>query len=252
MFANMKGKSALVTGAGLGIGRSVSVAFAELGVNIVVADINKEAGLETVSLVEEKGAKAVFSQCDVTNLEQVQAAIALAESNFGQLDFACNNAGIHPEVPPNPVAELSEEIWDLTINVNLRSVFLCMKEELKAMSKHGKGAIVNVASLAGLFTEPESPAYTAAKHGVIGLTKATAFEYARSGIRVNAVCPAPVDTPMLQSAPVEAREHLKSMLPAGRFATPEEVANACVFLCSDAASYIQGVGLPIDGGVSVI
>jgi NAD(P)-dependent dehydrogenase (short-subunit alcohol dehydrogenase family) len=252
MSEDMKGKVAIVTGGGMGIGRAICVAFAEKGVNVVVADINQEAAEETVKLVTDAGSKAVFVKCDVTNVDDIEASVAAAESHFGQLDYACNNAGIHPETPPNPLRDLDDQIWDLAMEVNLKSVFRCMKKQLAAMEKHGSGAIVNVASLAGLLAEPQSPAYTASKHGVIGLTKAAALEYGPSGIRINAVCPSPVDTPMLEKAPQEFRNMLISMLPAGRFATSEEVAGAVVWLCSDSASYINGIGLPVDGGVSTV
>jgi NAD(P)-dependent dehydrogenase (short-subunit alcohol dehydrogenase family) len=252
MSDNMKGKVAIVTGGGLGIGRATCLAYANKGVNVVVTDINEEAAQETVELVKKAGSNAVFVQCDVTNDEQIKASVDAAEKEFGRLDYACNNAGIHPESPPNPLTGLEDSIWDLAMEVNLKSVFRCMKHQLRAIEKQGAGAIVNVASLAGLLAEPQSPAYTASKHGVIGLTKATAFEYAKSGIRINAVCPSPVDTPMLAAAPEEYRQMLISMLPAGRFATAEEVAQAIVWLSSDSASYINGVGLPVDGGVMTV
>jgi NAD(P)-dependent dehydrogenase (short-subunit alcohol dehydrogenase family) len=251
MTDSMKGKVAIVTGGGLGIGRSICLTFANKGTNVIVADINEEAGKETVSIVEQHGAKAHFVKCDVTKLEDIRASVDAAENVFGRLDYGVNNAGIHPETPPNPLVELEDTIWDLAMEVNLKSVFRCMKLQLPLIEKN-KGAIVNVASLAGLLAEPQSPAYTASKHGVIGLTKASALEYASRGVRINAVCPSPVDTPMIQAAPEEFRNFLLSMLPAGRFATSEEVAEAVVWLCSDSASYINGVGLPIDGGVSTV
>ena len=252
MSENMKNKVALVTGGGMGIGQAVCLSFANQGVKVVVADINQKAGEETVKLVEAAGSEAIFVSCDVTKLQDIEYAVAMAEKSFGQLDYACNNAGIHPESPPNPFRDLDDAIWDAAMEVNLKSVFRCMKKELVAMEKHGSGAIVNVASLASLLAEPHSPAYTASKHGVIGLTKSAAFEYAKSGIRINAVCPSVVETPMFDAAPEEYKKMLVTMLPAGRFATAKEVAEAVVWLCSDAASYINGVGLPIDGGVSTI
>ena len=175
-----------------------------------------------------------------------------AEREFGRLDYACNNAGIHPEKLPIPLPEIDNSMWDLVMEVNLKSVFLCMKHEIPPMEKQGAGAIVNVASLAGLLAEPGFPLYTVSKHGVIGLTKATALYYARKGIRINAVCPAPVDTPMLAAAPDEVLNMLKTLLPMGRIAKPEEIAGAVVWLCSDAASYINGIGLAIDGGASTV
>jgi NAD(P)-dependent dehydrogenase (short-subunit alcohol dehydrogenase family) len=252
MSESIKDKVAIVTGGSMGIGRAICLAFAKKGSKVIVADIDSDAGAETVELVKQAGSEAFFVKCDVTKIEDIEASINVAESNFGRLDYACNNAGIHPETPPNPLRDLSDDIWDAAINVNLRSVFRCMKKQLISMEKQGSGAIVNVASLAGLLAEPASPAYTASKHGVIGLTKAAAFEYAKTGIRINAVCPGPVATPMLDAAPEEAKQMMLSMLPAGRFATVDEVANAVVWLCSDSSSYINGVGLPIDGGVMTV
>jgi NAD(P)-dependent dehydrogenase (short-subunit alcohol dehydrogenase family) len=248
----MAGKAAVVTGAGMGIGRAVALGFAEESVGVVVADINAEAGKETVELVEKAGGKAFFVQCDVTKEVEIKAMVEAAEREFGRLDYACNNAGIHPETAPQPFPEIENALWDLTMEVNLKSVFLCMKQELTSMEKQGAGVIVNVASMAGLIAEPGSPVYTASKHGVVGLTKSAAFEYAKKGIRINAVCPAPVDTPMLAAAPRQVLDMLKQLLPMGRVATMEEVAGAVIWLCSDAASYMNGIGLPIDGGLSTV
>jgi NAD(P)-dependent dehydrogenase (short-subunit alcohol dehydrogenase family) len=248
----MTGKAAVVTGAAMGIGRAVALGFAEEGVGVIVADINAEAGKETVELIEKAGGTAFFVQCDVTKEEEIKAMVDAAEREFGRLDYACNNAGIHPEVAPQPFPEIENSLWDLTMEVNLKSVFLCMKQELASMEKQGAGAIVNVASMAGLLAEPGFPVYTASKHGVVGLTKSAAFEYVKKGIRINAVCPAPVDTPMLAAAPKEVLDMLNQMLPMGRVATMEEVAGAVIWLCSDAASYINGIGMPIDGGVSTV
>jgi NAD(P)-dependent dehydrogenase (short-subunit alcohol dehydrogenase family) len=247
-----KGKSAVVTGAGMGIGRAIALGFAVEGVGVVVADINENAGQETVDLIRRKGGKAVFVKCDVSKREDVKAMVATAVKEFGSLDYACNNAGIHPEVAPVPFPEVKQELWDLTMAVNLNGVFYCMQEELRQMEKQSFGVIVNTASLAGLLSEPGFPVYTASKYGVIGLTKSAAFEYAKKGIRVNAVCPCPVDTPMWRTAPKEVADMLVTLLPMGRPSTPEEVAGAVMYLCSDVASYITGVGLPIDGGVSIV
>jgi NAD(P)-dependent dehydrogenase (short-subunit alcohol dehydrogenase family) len=248
----MKGKVAVVTGGGMGIGRAVALAFAHKGASVVVADINANAGKETVELIKKEGSKALFAQCDVSKGEEVKAMVDAAEREFGRLDFACNNAGIHPEKVPKPVPEADESMWDLVMQVNLKSVFLCMKYEIPVMEKQGGGAIVNVASLAGLLAEPGFPIYTASKYGVVGLTKVTAFDYVKKGIRVNAVCPVPVETPMLAAAPEEVRNMLLTMLPMGRVARPDEISGAVIWLCSDAASYITGVALPIDGGTSTV
>jgi NAD(P)-dependent dehydrogenase (short-subunit alcohol dehydrogenase family) len=230
----------------------VALGFAEEGVGVIVADINADAGKETVELVEKAGGKACFVTCDVTKEEEIKAMVEAAEREFGRLDYACNNAGIHPEVVPQPFPEIDNALWDLTMEVNLKSVFLCMKQELASMEKQGAGAIVNVASMAGLLAEPGSPLYTTSKHGVVALTKSAAFEYAKKGIRINAVCPAPVDTPMLSAAPKEVLGMLTQLLPMGRVATTEEVAGAVIWLCSDAATYTNGIGLPIDGGLSTV
>ena len=251
MFGTLSGKSALVTGAGMGIGRAIALAFARGGVGVVVADVNTSAGEETVGLIQEAGGQAVFVECNVANKEDVQKMVEPAVSQFGQLDYAINNAGIHT-VAPVPFTELDDALWDRLMNVNLKGVFLCMKEELRQMEKQGGGAIVNIASLAGISVDPVDTIYTASKHGVMGLTKAVAFEYVKKGVRINAVCPAPVNTPMLQSAPQEVQQMLSSMLPMGRPATPDEIVGAVMYLCSDAATYVTGTGLVIDGGVSLV
>ncbi len=251
MAGALSGKSALVTGAGMGIGRAVALAFAREGVGVLVADVNLAAGEETVGLITQAGGEAVFVRCDVTNKEDVQRMVGTAVSRFGRLDYACNNAGIHTPAPV-PFPDLDDATWDSLMNVNLKGVFLCLKEELRQMEKQGAGAIVNVASLAGISVDPMDTIYTASKHGVMGLTKAAAFEYVKKGVRINAVCPAPVNTPMLRSAPMELQNLLISMLPMGRPATSEEVAGAVIYLCSDVASYVTGTGMVMDGGVSLV
>jgi NAD(P)-dependent dehydrogenase (short-subunit alcohol dehydrogenase family) len=247
----MKGRSAMVTGAGMGIGRAIALAFADEGVGVVVADINPGAGQETVELIRKKGGKAFFVECDVSKREDAKAMVETAVKEFGSLDYACNNAGIHPNAPV-PFPEINDDEWDILMGVNLKGVFLCMKEELRQMEKQGSGVIVNTASLAGLLVEPGFPLYTVSKHGVLGLTKSAAFEYVKKGIRVNAICPSPVDTPMWRSAPKEVSDMLVAMLPMGRPATAEEISGAVMFLCSDSASYITGASLVIDGGISIV
>lgn len=252
MAGTMEGKVAVVTGGGMGIGRAIALGFAGEGVCVVVADINENAGKETVELVEKAGSKAFFVQCDVTKGKEVKAMVEAAVRKFGRLDYACNNAGIHPEKLPRPLPEIEDSLWDLVMEVNLKSVFLCMKSEIAQMEKQGGGVIVNTASLAGLLAEPGFPLYTVSKHGVIGLTKAAAFDYVKKGIRINAVCPTPVDTPMLAAAPEEVRNALEAMLPMGRIAKPEEIAGAIIWLCSDLAAYVTGISLVIDGGASIV
>jgi len=251
MAGTMTGKAALVTGAGMGIGRAIALAFAREGAGVVVADINANAGKETVELIGKAGGKAVFAQCDVTKGEEVKAMVETTVREFGRLDFACNDAGIHNPLPES-LTEVDEDMWDKIIAVNLKGVMLCMKHEVPPMLKQGGGVIVNIASLGGLFAEPGSYAYTASKHGVMGLTKVAAFQYARDGIRISAVCPACIDTPMLASAPEEVRQYLKSLHPIGRFGKPEEVAAAVMWLCSDLSAFVTGTGVVLDGGASAI
>jgi NAD(P)-dependent dehydrogenase (short-subunit alcohol dehydrogenase family) len=251
MAGTMTGKTALVTGAASGIGRAIALAFAREGAGVVVTDINTNAGKETVELVGKTGGKAVFAQCDVTKGEEVKAMVESTVREFGRLDFACNDAGIHNPLPES-LTEVDEDMWDKIIAVNLKGVMLCMKHEVPPMLKQGGGVIVNIASLGGLFAEPGSYAYTASKHGVMGLTKVAAFQYARDRIRISAVCPACIDTPMLASAPEEVRQYLKSLHPIGRFGKPEEVAAAVMWLCSDLSAFVTGTGVVLDGGASAI
>ena len=250
MAESMAGKTAIVTGAGMGIGRAVALAYAQAGANVVVADVDAKAGAETVDLIG--AGRALFVSCDVSKEAEVKAMVEATLDSFGRLDYACNNAGIHPQDMSTPLTETSEALWYRIMDVNLKSVFLCMKHELPTMLKQGAGVIVNTASLAGLLCEPGFPLYTTCKHGVVGLTKAAAFEYIRTGVRINAVCPAPVDTPMLRAAPKEVFDGLAKMLPIGRVATAEEVAGAVMYLCSDLAGYMTGTCLPIDGGAMLV
>ena len=251
MGHTVKGKTALVTGAGSGIGRSIALAFGEQRATVVVSDISKKGGDETVDLIAGSGGKAVFMPCDVSEAKDVQILIGNIVRDFGTLDYACNNAGIH-----NPGTEFmpdaDENIWDRIIAVNLKGVFLCMKYEVHAMLKQKYGVIVNISSMSGLLAEPGSYAYAASKHGVMGLTKTAAFEFAKSGIRINAVCPAAVDTPGFAEAPPKFRQKYIDSNPMGRLARPEEIAAAVMWLCSDLAGFVTGTGLIIDGGVSAI
>jgi NAD(P)-dependent dehydrogenase (short-subunit alcohol dehydrogenase family) len=252
MAKTMTGKAALVTGAGMGIGRAIAIAYANEGAGVVVADMNEDAGKETVELVEKAGGKAVFVQCDVSKGKDVKAMVEATVGKFGRLDYACNNAGIHNPVPTAPLTELDEAMWERIMEVNLKGVMLCMKHELAPMLKQGGGVIVNIASLAGLLQEPgASYAYTASKHGVIGLTRVAASEYAKRGIRVNAICPACVETPMLATAPEEVKRELLAMHPVGRLGKPEEIAAAVMWLSSDMAGFVTGSAIVLDGGASV-
>ena len=245
----MIGKVALVTGAGSGIGRASAVAFARRGASVAVADLNHNGADETCALVESAGGRALTIEVDVTFASAVDAMVARVVDVFGQLDFAHNNAGVTG--PYAPLADYSEEDWNRVIAVNLTSVFLCMRREVPAMLANGGGAIVNTSSGAGLVGFAGLPAYVASKHGVVGLTKSAAIEYARSGIRVNAVCPGSTRTPMLETF-MGDDPTMEKLLAAGapqrRLADADEIAAAVVWLCSDAASFVTGVALPVDGG----
>ncbi|MBD2033985.1 SDR family oxidoreductase [Leptolyngbya sp. FACHB-321] len=247
------GKVAFVTGAASGIGRATALAFAREGASVVVADVSEPSNQETARLIEELGGQALAVKCDVTRAEDVKAALDQTIEAFGRLDFAFNNAGIEPKQAA-PVAEYEEEEWNRIIDIDLRGVFLCMKHEIPLILKQGRGAIVNTSSGAGIIGIKGSPAYTAAKHGVIGLTKAAALDYASQNIRVNAVCPGYIDTPMMgrfTGGTDEGRAQVIAEEPVGRMGTPEEIAAAVLWLCSDAAAFVVGHALVIDGGQTV-
>jgi NAD(P)-dependent dehydrogenase (short-subunit alcohol dehydrogenase family) len=235
---------ALVTGAGSGIGRAASLLFARDGVQVVVADVDEAAAAETVKLIADEGGDAIACAVDVGDDASVGAMVAAAVERYGRVDCAFNNAGVSPVA--KPFIDHTLEEWQRVITVNLTGVFLCMQHELRQMVEQGGGAIVNTSSGAGVVAAPGQPQYTAAKHGVLGLTKAAAQEYARAGIRVNAILPGMTDTPMMQEYLVE-HGSMARMLPMGRLATAEEVAQAAVWLCSDAASYVSGTSLVVDG-----
>lgn len=250
MNNTMEGKVALVTGGASGIGQSAAVLFARRGASVAVADQNAEGGAETVALVQAEGAQAQFIETDVTDEDQVAALVASTVSAFGQLDYAFNNAGItHPS---RLFHELTLEQWDEMIAVNLTSVFLCMKHEIIQMLEQGGGAIVNTASGAAIIPAPGQPHYTAAKRGVLGLTTYAADELNNKGIRVNAICPGMIDTPMVaswrESSP-EMAEAVVQMMPGGRLGLPVEVAEAAVWLCSDEARWVSGDTMVVDGGM---
>jgi NAD(P)-dependent dehydrogenase (short-subunit alcohol dehydrogenase family) len=246
------GKVAFVTGAANGIGRAAVQAFAREGADVVLADLSEEGMQETARVVEEAGGKALAVKCDVSRADEVRAALDKTTETFGRLDFAFNNAGV--EQPVTPAADVTEEEWDRLIDIDLRGVFLCMKYEIPLMLRQGGGAIVNTGSGAAVKGIAGQAAYCAAKFGMIGLTKAAALDYANSNIRVNAVCPGYVDTPMMQrftGGTPEGRQKVIDNVPAGRPATPEEIAAAVVWLCSDAAAYVVGHAMVIDGGQTV-
>ncbi len=251
MTEEMTGKIALATGAGAGIGRAVALAFAAAGASVVVADVSSQAGEETVGLIRQAGREAIFQPCDVSKGTDVQAMIETIAGKFGRLDYAANIAGIHNPAPES-LAEADEEMWDRIIAVNLKGIFLCMKHEVRQMLRQGRGVIVNMASLAGLLAESGCYAYAASKHGIMGLTKTAAFDCAKTGIRINAICPAAIDTPGLAEAPEEFRRRLRETTPVGRIGRPEEVASAVLWLCSDSAGFVTGTGIVMDGGVSAV
>jgi len=250
MPGTLEGKVALVTGAGSGIGRVTAMTFAREGAKLFVADVNAEGGEETVSAINESGADATFVQVDVTNAADVEAMVSKAVASYGRLDCAHNNAGIATQGKGGLTHEFPEDLWDRMIDVNLKGVWLCMKYEIPQMLEQGGGAIVNASSITGLVGYPGVCAYAASKHGVIGLTKTAALEYAQQGIRVNAVCPGYVETPMIARgiADPERKATLEAEAPIGRLARPKEIAEAVVWLCSDAASFVTGHAMSVDGG----
>jgi NAD(P)-dependent dehydrogenase (short-subunit alcohol dehydrogenase family) len=246
----LDGKSAIVTGAASGIGRASALAFARAGANVVVADLDAEGGQETVRLVTQGGGVASFFPADVARSEDVALLVEAAVTRYGRLDCALNNAGISEG--GFHIHELAEDVWSRVLAVNLTGVWLCLKHEIAQMLEQGGGgAIVNTASVAGLVGD-STVAYVASKHGVVGLTKQAALTYAPRGIRVNAVCPGPIQTPMIDRA-FAARpgleERWRAAQPIGRLGTPDEVAAAVVWLSSDASSFVTGVALPVDGGL---
>jgi NAD(P)-dependent dehydrogenase (short-subunit alcohol dehydrogenase family) len=252
-LSRFDGKVALVTGAGSGIGRASALAFAREGACVAAADISQPSAQQTAERIRAAGGEAEVFRVDVANEPDVQNLVDAIVYRFGRLDYAHNNAGIGGDLAP--VHEASRDNFDRVLAVNLIGVWLCLKYEARHMLAHGGGAIVNTASLAGLIGFPSNVAYSASKHAVIGVTRTAALEYAQHGIRVNAVCPAFVQTPMVDQlieagGPRWSLERLAHMQPMGRIGTVEDVAEAVVWLCSDAAAFITGIALPLDGGTT--
>lgn len=252
MNGSFKGKGAFITGAGSGIGRAAALAFAREGASVMVADVSERGNHETARLIEEFGGRALAVRCDVTRTEDVKAALDKTVEAFGRLDFAFNNAG--SEQPIKATADLTEQEWDRIVDINLRGVFLCMKYEIPLMLRNGGGAIVNTSSGAGVKGFQGQAAYAAAKHGVIGLTRSAALDYASQKIRINAVCPGIIETSMMDRFTGGTSEGLQRVIaqePVGRIGKAEEIASAVVWLCSDPAAFTIGHAMVIDGGQTV-
>ena len=246
------GKVAFVTGAGTGIGRATALAFSSRGADVVIADVTEKTLQETAQLIEKQGGRSLAVVCDVTQEDQIKAALDKTVKTFGRLDYAFNNAGV--EQPKAPLADIDVAEWDRIINTDLRSMFLCMKHEIPLLLNQGGGAIVNTSSGAGVKGIEGQTAYAAAKHGIIGLTKSAALDYAAQNIRINAVCPGFIDTPMMDrfsGGTEEGRQQVILLEPIGRPGKPEEIADAVVWLCSAASSFVVGHALVVDGGQTV-
>jgi NAD(P)-dependent dehydrogenase (short-subunit alcohol dehydrogenase family) len=255
---DFKGKIAVVTGAANGIGRATAIAFARAGAKLVLVDRDTAAGEATAGVIRQAGGEAKFVAADVTRSSDVQAYVKAALEAHGRIDCFFNNAGIEGKVMPT--AEYDEAMFDAVIGVNVKGVFLGLRHVLPAMLRQKSGAVVNTASVAGLVATPGMPAYVASKHAVIGLTKAAAGEVARQGVRVNAVCPGPVDTRMIHSLeaqldpanPAAVNERYQAAIPSGRYTRPDEIANVVLFLCSDLAVNITGAQWVVDGGRTAV
>jgi NAD(P)-dependent dehydrogenase (short-subunit alcohol dehydrogenase family) len=252
-MALLKDKVALITGGGSGIGRATALIFAREGAKLVIADLNRKGAEETVAMIEKAGGQAIGLECDVIEPAAVEDLIQQAVKRFGRLDCAFNNAGVAGDQART--AESTEKCWDFVVGIDLKAVWLCMKYEIAQMLKQKSGAIVNTASIAGLGANPLGIAYSAAKHGVVGLTRTAAIEYAKIPIRVNAVCPGVTETPMVEagiSRRPQMRQVFQKLHPMGRLGRPEEIGEAVAWLCSDAASFVTGIPLPVDGGFTAI
>ena len=257
MSTTFSGQVALVTGGAAGIGRTTAEAFAREGLKVVVADMDKDGGEETVAAIKAAGSDAIFVSCDVTKERDVQSLIKTICSTYGSVDYAFNNAGI--DIEKGKLNNGTEDEFDSIMAVNVKGVWLCMKHQISQMISQGVGAIVNMSSIGGLGAAPNMSIYCASKHAVIGLTKSAAVENARKGIRINAVCPGVIDTNMfnrsrmfdrLEVSDSETRARVNAIHPMDRIGTAEEIADAVLYLCSDGASFITGHTLSVDGGLN--
>lgn len=249
MMQALDGKIALVTGGAAGLGRGTALTFAKAGATVIIADVDERGAEETVRLITAAGGAAHALATDVTRAAAVETLLTHIAATWGRLDCACNNAGVADGAPA--WLDLTEDAWERVLTLNLTGVWLCMRAEIRQMLTQGRGTIVNMASIFGLVGSPTSPALTATKHGVIGLTKSASVAYAKAGIRINAVCPAFIDSPVLDRFFREYPQHKNAVVashPAGRVGTVEEVAEAVVWLCSDAAGFVTGQALAVDGG----
>jgi len=242
----MKNKTVIITGAASGIGKATAELFAKQGAQVVLSDIQEEAGKATTESIVAAGGKAIFFKTDVSKPEEMEALVNFALKTYGKLDVAVNNAGIGGEL--NPIADMSIEGWQKVIGINLNSLFYGMKYQIKAMLKNGSGSIVNISSILGSVGFAGSAGYTAAKHGAVGLTQAAALEYSAQGIRVNAVGPGFIETPLLDALDAEMKKQLVALHPIGRLGKSEEVAELIYWLSSDKSSFVTGSYYPIDGG----
>jgi NAD(P)-dependent dehydrogenase (short-subunit alcohol dehydrogenase family) len=240
-------KAAIITGGSSGIGRAAAVALAKQGVKIAIAARRAKEGEETVRLVKEAGSEGIFVKTDVANENDVRSLVEKTVKQYNRLDYAFNNAGI--EEMTTPLVDQTSKVFDQIMNVNVKGIWLSMKYEIPEMIRTGGGAIVNTSSGAGVIGYPQQPIYIASKHAVLGLTKSAALEYAKSGIRINAIAPGVTETEMVERVDKQLIEHLKSITPIGRIGDPQEIANAVVWLLSDKASFVLGHTLLVDGGV---
>jgi len=252
----LQGKAALVTGGGSGIGRATAIAFAREGARVAVADVMLDAAQRTVAVINDAGGQAIAIAADVTDDAAVAAMVRATVAAFGRLDCAFNNAGISPRTVGaggQKIGDVTPDAWDRMIDVNLTGVWRCLRHEVAQMrTQESGGAIVNTASIGGLVALPMSSAYTVGKHGVVGLTKLAAKDHAEERIRVNAVCPGYIETPMTTQSLAENGERIRARTPLGREGQPEEIAGLVVFLCSDRASYITGAAYAADGGYTAV